>query len=261
MNPFVDLGFIIVRSYHFGLILGFVLSTILVFSLASLSCLDKLEIFRILGILLFFGIVGARLLFLIKYSIFFKRIPEKSVIMSAGGSAQYGALILGIIAFFLYCRYRKLNAAAFGDVFAPAAMLMVIFARIGCFLNGCCFGKACSQNLGVAYPKGSLPYSVHLAQGLVTDLNTKSLPVYPTQILNAFFALICLIVLLLFFFQGKYKGKLLWLMLLLYAPSRFINGFFRYDEQRVFGLTYTQILSIPLTFFAIYMWKTKSSKS
>jgi len=91
------------------------------------------------------GIVGARLLFMVEqrpmslteYVVEFFKIWQ-------GGIILYGALGGGLVAFVLFwfvvCRPKKLSPLVLADVAAPSLALGIALGRIGCLLNGCCFG-------------------------------------------------------------------------------------------------------------------------
>jgi phosphatidylglycerol:prolipoprotein diacylglycerol transferase len=67
------------------------------------------------------------------------------------------------------------------DASAPAIGVGIALARLGCFLNGCCFGRVTAGPLGIVFPGGSPPWFAQLADGRITLLDA-TLPVYPTQL-------------------------------------------------------------------------------
>ena len=72
----------------------------------------------------------------------------------------YGGVMLALIGTIVYCRIRKIPLLDIFDYFAPAYALGLVFGRIGCFLNGCCFGTPSDLPWAIAFPPGSIPYSV-----------------------------------------------------------------------------------------------------
>jgi phosphatidylglycerol---prolipoprotein diacylglyceryl transferase len=74
----------------------------------------------------------------------------------------FWALLAGII----FLRVHKLPVLAFADLIAPSLLLGLAFGRIGCLLNGCCYGGLCETPwLGVRFPATSPVYERQLAFG------------------------------------------------------------------------------------------------
>jgi len=69
-----------------------------------------------------------------------------------GGLVFYGGLIGAIIAGAIYLRWKKLPLWKIADVLAPSIALGSVFGRIGCLLNGCCYGRACDLPWAITFP-------------------------------------------------------------------------------------------------------------
>src|SRR5690606_6105972 len=66
----------------------------------------------------------------------------------------------------VYALWRKLPLLTLADVISPSLVVGLAFGRIGCLLNGCCYGGICESSLpAIAFPPGSPPYMDHLHQG------------------------------------------------------------------------------------------------
>jgi phosphatidylglycerol---prolipoprotein diacylglyceryl transferase len=109
------------------------------------------------------GIVGARAFFVIEYWNKYNKgslIDSLKAIVSIneGGLVVYGSLIGAGIATILFVRKHHLNGLVLGDALAPAMVLGAGIGRIGCLLNGCCFGGTCDVPWAVTFPIGSPPY-------------------------------------------------------------------------------------------------------
>lgn len=155
-----------------------------------------------------------------------------------GGSVFYGGLIGGLLFAYIYIKSKKLDLKFLSDLLAPIIPLFHFFGRIGCFLSGCCYGI--ESKLGFTY-KHSLMESAN-------NINR-----FPIQLVEASYNLILFILLTVFYKKGKFKGKLLYIYLILYPVGRFIFEFFRGDEYRgfIFGLSTSQFISILLLVFSI----------
>jgi len=103
----------------------------------------------------------------------------------AGPKTLYGAVVLMPMAVAVARVGSAMTFARALDVWTPALFTVVAGARIGCFLQGCCYGVR-SDVLGVAFPVGSPVYYEHLRAGLITE-GLASRPVVPTQAIEAAF--------------------------------------------------------------------------
>lgn len=118
------------------------------------------------------GIAGARLFYVIqKRDEFFTGAPLQETIlnmvnMTKGGLVVYGSLIGGTLAALIYLKIHKLPVLKIADLMAPGMVLGLTIGRLGCLMNGCCFGGVCDAPLpSVAFPPGSAAYMQQLSQG------------------------------------------------------------------------------------------------
>jgi phosphatidylglycerol:prolipoprotein diacylglycerol transferase len=115
------------------------------------------------------GIVGARLWYVAGHWSQFQNVNMplgdtvwSIVNMTQGGLVVYGGLIGGLLGFTAFLWKERIPPLAILDICAPGILLGLGLGRIGCFLNGCCFGGACDLPWAVQFPAGSPPY-VHQA--------------------------------------------------------------------------------------------------
>lgn len=106
------------------------------------------------------------------------------------------------------------------DAAIPSFMLGNFITRIGCFLNGCCFGSPTSSGLGVSFPEGSLPWSVFGHAHL-----------HPVQLYDSMAGLFILAVLLLADRRAHFRGFLFVLFLGLYGATRFGMEEYRFFDH------------------------------
>lgn len=122
--------------------------------------------------------------------------------LTTTGFSLYGGLIAAVISIAVACRFFHLNFWRLADSLIPATGLGIGIARIGCFLNGCCFGKETSLPWGAIFPKGSAPYLYEVGKtaGKVVGAfgfaalrsldNFSPHPVHPTQLYECVTALV-----------------------------------------------------------------------
>ncbi|PQO35201.1 prolipoprotein diacylglyceryl transferase family protein [Blastopirellula marina] len=118
------------------------------------------------------GILGARIFFVIEYWNEFFYVPGdlkttffNAINFTEGGLVVYGSLIGAAIGFVAFCYRSKLPALAMADLIAPSLMLGLCLGRIGCLLNGCCYGGVCEYPWAISFPEGSPPYQRQLETG------------------------------------------------------------------------------------------------
>jgi len=105
-------------------------------------------------------VVGARVFFVLHYPGKFQGEPWWSVFaIWNGGLEVIGGVLLAILVILLYGRYHRVPIRHYLDVLAIGLMAALMFGRIGCFLNGCCYGKPTDLPWGVHFPYGSYAYS------------------------------------------------------------------------------------------------------
>lgn len=100
----------------------------------------------------------------------------------------YGGILAAIVAAILMSRFLRLDVWRFGDATAPAFGSGLAVMRIGCYLNGCCFGRPTDLPWGTAYPLFGDTHLWQMAHGLTDPFTV--LPVHPTQIYELAYSLV-----------------------------------------------------------------------
>ncbi len=256
----LKLGTLTVYSYGAMLALAFVGGTILAAYRAKRFGLDKNKVVDLIFYILISSLVGARLLFVVlNWSYYSRYLPEIFQIWE-GGLVFYGGLILAFIVLIWFVKKNRLSFGKILDVLAPSVALGIAVGRIGCFLNGCCWGKI-SHKWGVCFPFKNNPpaYVQQVYEGLIPKNALYSLPVIPTQLYES---LACLAIFFVLLFAQRYKrfdGFLFWLFIFLYSAFRFIVEYFRYyDANFILGnFTVSQIISIILFIYSAVVIKVR----
>lgn len=176
------------------------------------------RVFSLVGWILVSSILGARLHYVIGHPGGF-RTPLEFLRIWEGGLTLYGGLVAAIVVSFLYLRRVHLPFLPVADAIAPALALGEGITRIGCFLNGCCFGRACTGGWCVHYPEHS--YAVQ---------TLGSVGVYPSQLFLSLGML--LLFLLLWRLEGRRRGVgwLFAVYLIGQGLLRYLVDFTRYYE-------------------------------
>ena len=128
------------------------------------------------------GVIGARLFFVIqKRELFFgEGVPLSAslaamVNMTEGGLVVYGSLFGASIAAFIFFFKTKLPVWKTADLIAPGMALGLAIGRVGCLMNGCCWGGICQPPMpAITFPAGAAAYMQHLSNGRLLGLTTRA---------------------------------------------------------------------------------------
>lgn len=106
------------------------------------------------------GLIGARLFYITEYWSSVKKPDFFSTLISIvsiteGGLVVYGSIIGGTLGILFFLYRNKLPILATFDLIAPGLLLGLALGRIGCLMNGCCFGGVCDHSWAVEFPPAS----------------------------------------------------------------------------------------------------------
>ena len=181
------------------------------------------------------GIIVSRLLHVIDKWNYYMANPAQ--IIGFEGLTVYGAVLGALLAVLIYCWVKKISFWLIGDVIAPGAILGQAIGRIGCIMNGCCYGLPTSLPWGVVYTN----------PGSYCPLGE---PFQPTQIYHLIWNLIVFGILWSLRRQLKPQGSLFLLYLALYAAGDLSIRFVRVGEPfrsgMFFNMQQAQLIGIVI---------------
>jgi phosphatidylglycerol:prolipoprotein diacylglycerol transferase len=252
----LNLGPFTIYSYGALLALAFIVGTYLAERRARKQGFPKDTIVDLSLWMLISSIAGARFLFVgINWEYYSRNIGEIFKIWE-GGLVYYGGLVLGFWVTVYYLKNKKLPLWKIADILAPSLALAEAIGRIGCFLNGCCYGRIVDRG-GLCFPAVGAPpvFTQHLRDGFLPPGALHSLPVIPTQLYSAGASLVIFFILLRAARYRTFDGFLFWLFIILYSLARFIIEGFRYYESNFLlfgGFTVSQWISVFLAVVAVF---------
>jgi len=170
--PFIH---VTLKSYGLMMVIGFLAAVHLIRRLSRNITPDPQLITNAALYSLIGGVVGARLFYVIHYFEHFKQNPVSVFAIWHGGLELLGGVLLAITIIFLYLLYHKLPIRHYLDILAIALMLALVFGRIGCLLNGCCFGKPTELPWAVRFPYNSIAYLSQINPDLERNRSTPQL--------------------------------------------------------------------------------------
>ena len=208
--------------------------------------LDFDQIYGLTIVIILSSIIGSRLAYVIFHLEEFEGrwLDTISPIQSTGqigisGMVVLGGVVTSIIVSLIYLKKKNIPAADAADTIAPALALGLAIGRVGCFFNGCCFGKICHLPWGMSFPEGSMPYYIY-----------GDIPLHPTQLYAVIYNLLIFAVLMRTMRIPRLRGMQFPIFLVLYGVFRGINESLRYyggheEGMRLFGsVTFSQLVSI-----------------
>lgn len=182
------------------------------------------------------GFAGARIFYVVQHWGFFMNAPLDIFKIWQGGIVLYGGLIGGLLGFSIFIQLNKLSFLSLLDLFVPALALAQGFGRLGCFLNGCCYGI-----------NSDLPWAVKFS-----FIESK---VHPTQLYEAFFCFALFLFLYRLLKKTPVSGRVSFAYFMIYPLGRFLIEFLRGDQSRhLLNLTsaqWTSILLIVINLFVL----------
>jgi phosphatidylglycerol:prolipoprotein diacylglycerol transferase len=213
------------------LALACIVSATLAAGRAQKQGLNPEAIFNTAFVVIIAGVIGARILYVVLNFREYGAHPREIFMVHHGGLAWFGALIGGSIGGFIYVKHKRMPLCEVLDLFAPFVALGQAIGRIGCLLNGCCYGKESLWGMYVPSIEKIL---------------------FPSQVISSVCLLVIYCVLRLLQERTHRCGEIFYAYLALYGLKRFAIEFWRGDTPGLYhGFTIFHIFSIVLFFFAL----------
>jgi len=255
-----QLGTFPIRSYGLLVAAAFMVGIWIARRRAAKNGYDPDIIIDLSVIVILVSILGARLAYVFVRWSYYQHDVLGIFRIWEGGLALYGGLVAGALVGLWFFRRRGIDMWAGADLVVPSLAMGVAIGRIGCFLNGCCYGKVCEQSWGVVFSENS-PAGMHYPGAHL----------HPTQLYESFLGLVLFFVLLAADRRKPFDGFLLWLFVILLSVSRFlIDPVRQYGTESIafrsgaLTLTNNQVFSVALVLlslgFMIYLSRRDAAR-
>ncbi|MFC1576245.1 prolipoprotein diacylglyceryl transferase [Candidatus Omnitrophota bacterium] len=237
MHPeLFEIGAFQLKTYGVFIALAFFIGYYLVYSEAKRKNFYPEKILDLELCVLISGIIGARILHVAVNLDYYRNHLLEIPMLWRGGLAIYGGLIFGIVASWVFMVKSKIPLRQTADLIIPYIALGQAIGRMGCFLNGCCYGRHTIPVLGVCFPGETVSR-------------------FPTQILASLALLAIFVILKLAQKKSPYSGFVFTLYLVLYSQQRFFIDFLRGDTPRyAFEFTVSQFISIGIFVIGVLLF-------
>lgn len=265
---------IVIHGFGVMLVIGFLCAMWLAKKLAIRCRLDP-EVFANAALLgLFAGVLGARLSHIIENIGQYTRSDRSAwdnlrdaMSIASGGLTYYGGFLLAFPTLVIYGWIKKVPIRLGMDIIAPCLMIGLAFGRVGCFLNGCCYGAECDQPFAVVFPKGSYAFVDQWARAedandaaSLVELKQSghSRPVHAAQLYSAFTAFLLAGFLVAYFTVPHPPGRVFAVMMILEGAARYVLEMLRVEPSvtRLFGqpMTLSMVLGIIMAGTGVALW-------
>lgn len=228
-----------VHAYGVLLALAFAVG---IFGLARAARRDGLPEEKMIDMSLFItvaAVIGSRLLYILIKWPYFVADPLAVFAVRSGGLSFHGGLAAGVLTGLWYTHRHKLPQGKIADLVAPFVALGYGVVRIGCLLNGCCFGRP-----------AAVPWALPAAYLDPT-------PRHPTQLYASAAAFLIFLILLYRRKRIRFNGQLFLEFIVYYSIYRFLIEFYRETDVFIGALTLGQVSSLAAAagcYIAIRLW-------
>ncbi len=233
MHPILfRIGSYEVPSYGVALTIAFALGIWVARRRAAARGIDEERVLDVCMLILVTSILGARVLWIATHLDQFQ--PPNGSWTDAlnpfrGGSyvgfaglSVLGGVVLSTLSALIFMRWRGLPVLATADILAPSAALGEGITRIGCLLNGCCYGLPCSAWYCLRFPEGSAP-----------DLSYHGQPVHPTELYSSAAGFGFFVLLSLLLRRSPFDGAVFGAFLVLEGIERLLLDLVRHQDPSV----------------------------
>ncbi len=190
------------------------------------------------------GVVISRLLHVVDNIVVAKLHPELALagqvidytqypgqIIGGAGLTIWGAVLGAALGICVYSKFSKLQFGYLADLIAPGLILAQAVGRVGCTINGCCYGTVCSLPWAITYTNPD-------------SLAPLGIPVHPTTVYEIIYLLIIFRVVLKLKDRLRPDGSLFLVYLSLYSLWRLGIDFIREGTPFLLGLHQAQVIAI-----------------
>lgn len=193
------------------------------------------------------GILGGRAAYVLSEWSYYAADPKRMLFFWEGGLIYYGGFVGAVAAIVIFARTRQASPLQVLDLAMVPLPLAHAIGRLGCLMNGCCFGDLCRHWPAIQFPAHSLPWYRQVELHLIDRTATQALPIHPVQLYEAGANALIYLFLLFLFRRRASAGTVTAMYLILYPISRFLLEFLRGTERQLWGgVPVAQVLSLGL---------------
>src|SRR5512132_2291863 len=229
------------------LAVAFLVGTAIALREARRLALDEDRLVTVILLVLVASVLGARALYVFEHIEEFRRSWGGVLAVWQGGLTLYGGLVAGVVTGLLAARRFGLPMWTVADALTPSLALGTAFGRVGCYLNGCCYGRPTT-----------LPWGVHFPPDSFAGLEFGDTAIHPSQLYFAFAGLALFAICWALRRRVGVPGVLFWIFMSLFSLARIPLDLTRaYEPQAVLlhlgaiPVTESQLESVAIGLFSL----------
>lgn len=246
MSSSIDLGFINIHFYSLLILIGVLIGFKLAVCEGKKHGISENFMFNLVFWTFLFGVVGARLYFVLFNLDYYLNYPLEIIMVWNGGLAIHGGIIAGLITIVFYSHKYKVDTLRILDIIVVALILAQAIGRWGNFFNGEAHGPATT----LAYLN-----SLHLPKFIIDGMYIDGVYYIPTFLYESIGLLIGFCILLFFRRRNSTKvGQVTALYLIWYGILRFFIESLRTDSLMIGSLKMAQLVSSLMLLIGIIMF-------
>lgn len=200
-----------VRSYGVMLVIAFFVGLWMVRKRAPRFHFDPTKVADAAFWSLILGVLGARVVFILQDLPYYLAHTNELISIQFQGLTSFGGFLFGFLYLLWWSKRQMRSSWDTLDLFAPAGLVGQAIGRVGCFLNGCCYGGVCPA---------TVPWAIHVTEN-------PGVLHHPAQIYEGLMDIAGLGIFYAFERRGLAKGQGFALFLMLQGIARFIYEFWR----------------------------------
>jgi phosphatidylglycerol---prolipoprotein diacylglyceryl transferase len=211
--------------------------------------LDEDKVVNVILVALVAGVLGARMLYVLEHVAEFRREWGSVLALWQGGLTLYGGMVAGVFGGLLMARRLGLPIWVTADALTPSLTIGGAIGRVGCFMNGCCYGRPTRLPWGVTFPPESF-----------AGLEFGNAKIHPSQLYFSLAGVVLFAVVWALRKRMSTPGTLFWLSLMLYGLARIPLDFTRaYEPETAFisafgvEIVESQLSSLAIALFSLLM--------
>ena len=258
MHPILfRIGPLEIHSYGLMLAISFFVGILWASKRGEERGIKQSDVMDLSFIIVLCAIIGSRLLYVVthleqfrgRWTDTFNPFQSNGEI-GISGLTMLGGVVLSAVAIVVFCVVKNINLLRLLDSLSPAFGIGIFITRIGCFLNGCCFGKP-----------SDLPWSVVFPLTSPAGYTLQGLHLHPTQLYSSLYGILITVILVILDRKKRFDGFIVSIFLVFYGASRFLVDYVRYYEDSVKflllgfrftvnqGISFLMVLSGAVIFF------------
>ena len=230
-----------ISSYRFFMLLAIMVVVVGSYWMIKKSDLNLRKSLIVLGVSIVAFLIGARLLNILINLGLYIEYPARIYSLNATGFSEYGGIVAAVIVGWIVAKRVGLDIWKLGDRLAPNLGIGIAVMRVGCFLNGCCFGIETNLPWGVKFPMLSDAHLHQLSEGTTSILSVQ--PVHPTEIYELVAALMGTVIAIVIIKKKMPPGVAILAFAVWFTTFRFFNHFIRVMPNS---------FDVPIWFYPIF---------